>query len=265
MKKTCVGLLSIGAFFLLSQPASALFVNGGFENGTTSSWTVDTGKSTSSNSVDWSSSGGGSGSGRADVINSTGTMSGQTTDVNPYNGNYMVRINDIGGSYDATKISQTDTISQQDIDDGSTLYVNWGAMLIEPSNTHPSGAQPFFAIELTVNGTSVQSFSADATAHSTDSSWTLAGNDGYSDLWYKHDTWSFDLSSYTLGDSVSLEMYVSDCNWGGHGGYAFLDGIGTAYQPPNDVPEPGTMLLMGMGLAGLLGYNRKRSSRKNCN
>lgn len=34
---------------------------------------------------------------------------------------------------------------------------------------------------------------------------------------------------------------------------------GTASTP---VPEPATMLVMGLGLAGLVGYNRKRSSKK---
>ena len=78
----------------------------------------------------------------ADVIDSSATMTGQTLDVDPYSGNYMVRINDIFGSYDATKISQTDAISQSDIDAGSILYVDWGAMLIDPG--HPPGNQPFF-------------------------------------------------------------------------------------------------------------------------
>ena len=261
MKKSCLSLLSIASLFLLSQPASALFVNGGFETGDTTGWTVDAGrKIIGINAANWNSTGYGTGSGRADVIDSTGTMPGQTTDIDPYNGNYMVRINDIKGGYDATKISQTDTISQQDIDDGAMLYVSWGAALVEPSNPHSQGNQPFFAIDLSVNGVSVNSFSADATNHSTDPSWTTIGYSG-GDLWYKKDVWSFDLSSYSVGDTVELSMWVTDCGWSGHGGYAFLDGIGTV-DPTNPVPEPGTLLLFGTGLLSLLSYNRKRFNRK---
>ncbi|MDD5746470.1 MAG: PEP-CTERM sorting domain-containing protein, partial [Candidatus Omnitrophica bacterium] len=117
-------------------------------------------------------------------------------------------------------------------------------------------------ISVSVNGSPVESFFADALAHNSDPTWVLAGND-YPDypywgspLYYKTDTWDYDLSAFSVGDNVTVDMYVADCSWGGHGGYAFLDGIGTTYQPPEDgngtpVPEPATMLLLGPVLAGL--------------
>lgn len=250
-------LIIITTVMLMSaSPAFALFTNGGFETGDWTGWTLDYGErynstSTTDNStaITW---------GQADhglklVMDNTATMPGQFTDIDPYNGNYMARINDIYGSYHATKISQTDTISQQDIDDGATIYVNWGAALIEPSNAHPADAQPYFGITLTVGG-DVQTFTADALTKQG-GGWTDIGDSG-GDLWYKSGTFSADISTYALGTSVTIEMFVSDCSWGGHGGYAFLDGIGTTYQPPA-IPAPGAMLLGSIGVS-LVGWLRRR-------
>ena len=68
------------------------------------------------------------------------------------------------------------------------------------------------------------------------------------------------IDSAAVGDTVLVEMFVADCGWGGHGGYAFLDGIGTAYQPPDDpiVPVPAAVLLgtLGISLAGWLSHRR---------
>ncbi len=241
---------------LSASPSFALFENGDFEMGDFTGWTLDYGRAQGTGlPVIW----GWPDHGLRTVIDSTATMAGQTLDINPYTGSYMARINDIFGSYHATKIWQEDAITQQDIDNGARLYVNWGAALIEPSNEHPVGDQPFFGITVSVGGTVQDTFYADALTKQG-GGWTEAGNSGGS-LWYKTGQWTVDLSSFPIGEDVKVEMYVADCGWGGHGGYAFLDSIGTVRPPlpPNPaVPAPGALLLCSLG-TGLVAWMRHRS------
>jgi len=246
-------LLSLTTLSLcVSASFASLFTNGGFEDGTFNGWTLSQGYNYSgTGTIVWTPGDNGLNS----IISaSSALMSGQTVDVNPYNGTYMARLDNLEGNYHASKFSQTATGGVEDI--GDTLYVNWGAMLVEPENVHPSTDCPYFGISVLKNGVAIQNFTADASAH--DVSWSVAGN-LYGTAWYKQNTWSYDLNSFSVDDQITVEMFVADCSWGGHGGAAFLDGIGTKYIPPENVPEPATLSLFGLGLLGLAGM---RSIRK---
>lgn len=266
MNKLYVVLLVCTLSIVLCTPAFALFTNGGFEDGTLNGWTVETGTRGTGTALYWSPGY----HSLYSAIDNTATMPGQSIDINPYNGNYMARINDIYGGNDATRLSQVDTLTQADIDSNPTLYVNWGAALIEPSNLHDVSAQPYFSINVTRNGSQLNYFTADASTQQG-GGWVNAGDYGGT-LWYKAATWSFNLGAITgiaAGDQIGIELMVADCDWGGHGAYAFLDGIGTVNpgnpNDPNDqgdtgnpVPEPMTMLLFGPALLGLVGLKKKK-------
>lgn len=246
-----------------ASPVLADFVNGGFETGDFTGWTLVGGaRSGSDMSITW-----GAASGHSPQYgiwtNSSDSTSPwneyQTLHVAPYNGTYMARIGDPEGNNDATMISQAGGLTAADITSGH-VYVNWGAILEEPG--HPAGNEPYFGITVLRNGSQVYSFEADASAHASDPTWLSAGT--YSDgspLFYKSDTWSGDISGWSVGDTLNVEMFISDCGWGGHGSWAFLDGISTTnYEPPNTTvtPLPAAVILGGLGLsfAGWLTHRR---------
>jgi len=253
MMKKLISLLAT-VMFLSASPAFALFTNGGFETGDLTGWTIDYGERTSNSgfAVDWASTGVDPDP-VAGVWTASSTMLGQTADINPYNGNYMARINDSYGYYHATKISQTSSpITATD----EKLFVNWGAALVNPTNYAHGNHEPYFNIRVLVGATEVASYFA----ASSSGGFINIGNDvslpSPGDIMYRTGTWEFDLTSY-VGQSITIEMIVADCSEGGHGGYAFLDGIGTTYQPPNVIPAPGAILLGSIGV-GLVGWLRRR-------
>jgi len=254
--------LALGAAALLfaSPFARAGFVNGGFETGDFSGWTLEYAMNYSGVNV-------------ADPISSL-TFSSASHGVAPivvdksvysdsfvpglssmFLGDKMARINDIDGWYHVTRLSQTGVIDASDLKSGSSasLYVNWVSVLVDPSG-HPKDQVPWFNIEVLKDGIVAYS----VTHFSTDKGWTYAGQYGYEDTFWG--AGQLVLNNLLVGDSITVRMTAADCGWGGHGGYAYLDGIGTSKVPdPHGVPDAASTLgLLGLALAGLVSLRRRR-------
>jgi hypothetical protein len=67
---------------------------------------------------------------------------------------------------------------------------------------------------------------------------------------------SIDVSG-RLGHDFTLTMLGSDCPYGGHAGYVYLDGFGAA-PPPQTTPEPGTLAMLGSGVLFAANWIRRR-------
>lgn len=241
---------AIAMAFATGAAQATGFVNGTFETGDFTGWTQGGGSWTGSPlpPVNPALYAGGP-SNNYIVGPGTDALTGLST---VYGGSYSAKVNDQVNNYSVSTLQQS-VLNYTD----TNIYFAWNAVL---QGSHGLTDSDYFSLTLRddTSGTDIVSRSySSAGSIGTGTSgvtWTdYLGNGWISSGWVVE---NIDLAALgVVGDDFTLTLLASDCPYGGHAGYAYLDGFGSVIP----TPEPGTLALLGMGLAGFAASRRRKA------
>jgi hypothetical protein len=247
--------LTAGLIASVSTLSADTFINGGFEDGNLSSWQRGSGRwdgglanlTTENYSV---------GGANYNISYDQSAVVTAGFDANTggllnrvYSGNYSARVNNATNDYSVSLIKQT-VANYTD----QFIFFAWAAVL-EDSHTVTDSDN----FRLTLKNDTTNTILYDVTYNSANTPAGLFNSFG-SWNWTPWQVQQLDVSAYA-GDTFTLSLLASDCPYGGHAGYVYLDGFGAQLPPPGEgsaVPEPSTYGLMGAGaLLGAVLYRRR--------
>ena len=233
------------ALLLASSPAWAIFTNGGFETGNFTGWTFTIGTNPGL-------SGSPPFTGASVVIASGGSNTSAVVGAGqdprapqltlPRAGSFTARVNDFNNGAIINSIKQSAPITSADIDpaDGQ-LHVrfSYAAVLEDPG--HAPQQQPYFFVRLRdlTKGTVLYedfTYSGQPGKTFTTTVWSGTGTPWNSNTQFQNTDIVVPMSA--LNDTLEIETLGADCSLGGHGGYVYLDGFGSAVVPPSGPAAP---------------------------
>ncbi|MBK7861238.1 MAG: DUF11 domain-containing protein [Archangiaceae bacterium] len=212
----------------------AVFVNGDFEDGGLSGWTVTTYQNKGityppASRADLKLLDGGTNktriiTGPTESIIPSGLDGGASLRIPKYGLNAAV-VNELGSGYNVNALTQQFTVTAADVDPtDNKIHVRFALAPVLNSGGHGAADQPYFWVTLTNITKNATLFGTFNFAEQSGVPWQTQGVNFFTD-WQ-----SFDITpgnvALAIGDTVKLEVIGAGCSQSGHWGEVFVDGFG---------------------------------------
>ncbi len=261
--KTKFALTLAASTLLVSAAHADPFVNGGFETGNFNGWTVSNSAyrasiNNTNLTPDWVFAN--DNYAMHSQIISAGTIDpnvGAAFGSTVYAGNYSARIEDTTWGGYASAITQTVTNYTED-----SINFVWKAVLLGAHGVNDAATFKLVLTDLTDDIDLItREYNAASSGSGVDSRFSLSGGNYYTQDWQIE---TLNINDTLKGHDFMLSLVAADCQPTGHWGYVYLDGFGSVAggggDDTNNVPEPATLAILGLGLLGMTATRRRKNS-----
>lgn len=259
--KLSVGTLAV--FALASSANAAGFINGNFETGDTTGWTIGGGYRAGVNNTTMTPSMFLSGGSlySSSIANSHSAVVG-TGYVDPwvgaalgstvYSGNYALRVEDTTtGGYASVATQTVNNYTDSDI------FFAWKAVLLGAHGASDAATMLITLTDATTGEELIRrEYNAASGGGGVDPRFSQLGGNYYTAAWQIE---QLTIDASRQGHDFVLSVLAADCQPTGHWGYVYLDGFGSV-TPPAGVPEPAGIALAGLALAAAAAARRRKQA-----